>query len=86
MRYHLIELETGESPGLGVLSPRDKPVVINVRGRTELRSTAIEHLRVAIDGVPYPLPAGLSGTQACFLPDLPTAPPVPPAVRSRSGR
>jgi hypothetical protein len=86
VQYHVIELSTGESPGLGVLSPRDPPVVINVRGRTELRSSSIENLRVSIDGVPYFLPGGLRGHQACFLPDLTTSPPPPPASGARSNR
>ena len=46
----MVELSTGEVPGLGVLSPRDKPVVINVKGATELRANFLEHLRVEIDG------------------------------------
>ena len=82
MRYQLIELSTGEVPGLGVLSPRDKPPVINVRGLTELRSSAIEHLRVEIDGVPFALPAGLTGALPCFLPDPFTSPPIPAPVRA----
>jgi len=80
VRYQVVELNTGEVPGLGVLSPRDKPAVINVKGPTELRSTFLEHLRVEIDGVPYPLPASLKGALPVFLPDPPTAPsPLRPA-------
>lgn len=80
IRYQLNELDTGEVPGLGVLSPRDKPVVINVKGPTELRSSAIEHLRVHIDGVPYPLPSSVHGAIPVFLPDPFTVPPKPKAA------
>ncbi len=77
VRYQVTELNTGEVPGLGVLSPRDKPVVINVKGPTELRATFVEHLRVEIDGVPFPMPASVAGAIPVFLPDLPTTPPAP---------
>jgi hypothetical protein len=62
VRYQVIELNTGEVPGLGMLSPRDKPVVINVKGPSELRSSSVEHLRVQIDGVPFPIPASKPAT------------------------
>ena len=51
-----------------MLSPRDKPVVINVKGPSELRSSAVESLRVQIDGIPFPIPANLALTgAAAFL-------------------
>ncbi len=80
VRYQVVELLTGEVPGLGVLSPRDKPAVINVKGPTELRATFLENLRVEIDGVPFPMPATVKGALSVFLPDPPTAPPVPRPV------
>ena len=86
VRYQVVELLTGEVPGLGVLSPRDKPVVINVKGQTELRATFMEHLKVEIDGVPFPMPANVRGALSVFLPDPPTAPPAPrpaPAAKRR---
>ncbi len=83
VRYQLIELSSGEVPGMGVLSPRDKPLVINVRGPTELRSSAIEHLRVEIDGVPFALPVRLAGALPCFLPDPFTSPPMPRPAPAR---
>jgi hypothetical protein len=83
VQYQVIEQLTGEVPGRGVLSPRDKPVAINVKGPTELRSTFIEHLRVEIDGVPFPLPANLKGALPVFLPDPPTTPPVPRPAPAR---
>ncbi len=84
VRYQVVELNTGEVPGLGVLSPRDKPVVINVKGPTELRATFLENLRVEIDGVPFPMPATVKGALSVFLPDPQTAPPVPrPAPAKR---
>ena len=76
VRYQVIEQNTGEVPGLGVLSPRDKPVVINVKGPSELRSSAIENLRVQIDGVPYPVPPSVTGAMYVALPDTFTSPPV----------
>lgn len=82
----MVELSTGEVPGLGVLSPRDKPVVINVKGATELRANFLEHLRVEIDGAPFPIPADLKGALAVFLPDLPTSPPVPRPVPTGKAR
>ena len=75
----MIELNTGESPGYGMLSPRDKPVVINVKGPSELRSSAVEHLRVQIDGVPFPIPASGTGAMIVALPDTFTTPPPPKA-------
>jgi hypothetical protein len=69
-----------------MLSPRDKPVVINVRGPTELRASFIEHLRVEIDGAPFPLPGYLKGALPVFLPDPPTAPPAPRPVPAPKGR
>ncbi len=83
VRYQVVELLTGEVPGLGVLSPRDKPVVINVKGPTELRATFLENLRVEIDGVPFPMPATVKGALSVFLPDPPTAPPVPRPVPAK---
>ena len=80
VRYQVIELNTGETPGLGVLSPRDKPVVINVKGPSELRSSAVEHLRVKIDGIPFPIPATITGAMFVALPDTFTSPPVPKAA------
>ncbi len=84
VRYQVIELNTGETPGLGVLSPRDKPVVINVKGPSELRSSAVEHLRVKIDGIPFPIPATITGAMLVALPDAFTSPPgskaAPPPV------
>ena len=80
VRYQLIELDTGEVPGLGMLSPRDKPVVINVKGPSELRSSAIENLRVKIDDVPFPIPASVTGAMIVALPDTFTTPPLPKAV------
>jgi hypothetical protein len=76
IRYQVIELETGEVPGYGMLSPRDKPVVINVRGASELRSSAVEHLRVKIDGVPFPIPASVTGAMHVALPDALTGSPA----------
>ncbi|MEN9536798.1 MAG: hypothetical protein RLZZ178_795 [Verrucomicrobiota bacterium] len=86
VQYQVIEQHTGEVPGRGVLSPRDKPVVINVKGPTELRSTFLEHLRVEIDGVPFPLPADVKGALPVFLPDPPTSPPTPRPVPASQGR
>ncbi len=84
VRYQVVELLTGEVPGLGVLSPRDKPVVINVKGPTELRATFLENLRVEIDGVPFLMPATVKGALSVFLPDPQTAPPAPrPAPAKR---
>jgi hypothetical protein len=77
VRYQLIELDTGEVPGLGMLSPRDKPAVINVKGPSELRSSAVENLRVKIDDVPFPIPASVSGAMIVALPDTFTTPPAP---------
>ena len=82
----MIELNTGESPGYGMLSPRDKPIVINVKGPSELRSSAVENLRVQIDGVPYPLPASVTGAMFVSLPDAATAPPAPKASPAASGQ
>lgn len=79
-RYQVIELNTGETPGLGMLSPRDKPVVINVKGPSELRSSAVENLRVQIDGIPFPLPSTVTGAMFVALPDTFTSPPAPKAV------
>ena len=76
-RYQVIELNTGEIPGFGVLSPRDKPVVVNVKGPSELRSSAVEHLRVKIDGIPFPIPASVTGAMYVALPDTFTTPPAP---------
>ena len=76
-------------PGLGILSPRDKPVVINVKGPSELRSSAVEHLRVRIDGVPFPIPATVTGAMIVALPDTFTTPPAPkavPAPKAKPGR
>jgi hypothetical protein len=98
VRYQVIEQNTGEVPGLGVLSPRDKPVVINVKGPSELRSSAVEHLRVQIDGIPFPIPAHVTGAMFVALPDTFTTPPAPkasaaapaapkaPAPQSKKGR
>ena len=86
VQYQILEQLTGEVPGRGVLSPRDKPVVINVKGPTELRSNFLEHLRVEIDGAPFLLPPYLKGAVPVFLPDPPTTPPAPrpvPASKSR---
>ena len=80
VRYQVIELNTGETPGLGMLSPRDKPVVINVKGPSELRSSAVEHLRVKIDGIPFPIPSTITGAMFVALPDTFTSPPGPPAA------
>ena len=79
VRYQVIEQNTGEIPGYGMLSPRDKPVVINVKGPSELRSSAVEHLRVQIDGVPFPLPSAVTGAMIVALPDTFTTPPPPKA-------
>lgn len=79
VRYQVIEHDTGEVPGYGMLSPRDKPVVINVKGPSELRSSAVEHLRVQIDGVPFPIPPTVTGAMIVALPDTFTTPPPPKA-------
>jgi hypothetical protein len=79
VRYQIIEVNTGEIPGLGTLAPRDKPVVINVKGPSELRSSAVEHLRVQIDGVPFQIPANVTGAMYVALPDTFTSPPMPKA-------
>ena len=79
-RYQVIEQNTGEVPGLGMLSPRDKPVVINVKGPSELRSSAVENLRVQIDGVPFLIPPTVTGAMFVALPDTFTSPPAPKAV------
>ncbi len=84
--YQVIEQQTGEVPGRGVLSPRDKPPVINVKGPTELRSNFIEHLRVEIDGVPFLMPPYIKGAVPVFLPDPPTTPPAPRPVPASKGR
>ncbi len=63
-----------------MLSPRDKPVVINVKGPSELRSSAVENLRVQIDGVPFLIPANVTGAMFVALPDTFTSPPAPKAV------
>jgi len=76
-RYQVIEQNTGEIPGLGMLSPRDKPVVVNVKGPSELRSSAVENLRVQIDGVPFLIPATVNGAMYVALPDTFTSPPAP---------
>jgi hypothetical protein len=86
VQYQVIEQQTGEVPGRGVLSPRDKPVVINVKGPSELRSSAVESLRVQIDGIPFPLPANVSGAMIVGLPDTFTSPPVPKPVPAAKGR
>jgi hypothetical protein len=87
VRYQVIELNTGEVPGLGMLSPRDKPVVINVKGPSELRSSAVEHLRVRIDGVPFLIPSTVTGALPVFLPDTFTTPPgLPVAPKPKSAR
>ena len=70
-------MNTGEYPGVGILSPRDKPVIINVKGPSELRSSAVEHLRVQIDGIPFPIPTSVTGAMLVSLPDTFTSPPVP---------
>ena len=80
VRYQVIELNTGEIPGFGTLSPRDKPVLINVKGPSELRSSAVEHLRVKIDGIPFPIPASVTGAMYVALPDTFTPPPPPGPV------
>ena len=85
MRYQVIELNTGESPGLGMLSPRDKPVLINVKGPSELRSSAVENLRVQIDGVPFPIPATVTGAMFVALPDTFTTPPPAKAPAAVAG-
>jgi hypothetical protein len=81
-----------------VLSPRDRPVVVNVKGPSELRSSAVEHLRVQIDGVPFPIPASVSGAMYVALPDTFTSPPAAkvasgpapaaksPATKAKPGR
>lgn len=76
-----------------MLSPRDKPVVINVKGPSELRSSAVEHLRVKIDGIPFPIPGTITGAMFVALPDTFTSPPgspgapVPaPAPKAKSAR
>ena len=79
-RYQVIEQNTGEIPGLGMLSPRDKPVVVNVKGPSELRSSAVENLRVQIDGVPFLIPATVTGAMYVALPDTFTSPAVPKAA------
>ena len=63
-----------------MLSPRDKPVVVNVKGPSELRSSAVEHLRVKIDGIPFPIPATITGAMFVALPDTFTSPPAPKAI------
>ena len=63
-----------------MLSPRDKPVVINVKGPSELRSSAVESLRVQIDGIPFPLPVNVTGAMYVALPDTFTTPPAPAPV------
>ncbi len=80
VRYEVIEINTGETPGFGMLSPRDKPIVINVKGPSELRSSAVEHLRVKIDGIPFPIPATVTGAMFVALPDTFTSPPAPQAA------
>ncbi len=85
VRYQVIELNTGESPGLGMLSPRDKPVLINVKGPSELRSSAVENLRVQIDGVPFPIPATVTGAMFVALPDTFTTPPPAKAPAAVAG-
>ena len=79
-RYQVIEQNTGEVPGLGMLSPRDKPVVINVKGPSELRSSAVENLRVQIDGVPFLIPPTVTGAMFVALPDTFTSPSAPKAA------
>lgn len=79
-RYQVIEQNTGEVPGYGMLSPRDKPIVINVKGPSELRSSAVENLRVQIDGVPFLIPSTVTGAMFVALPDTFTSPPAPKAV------
>lgn len=98
VRYQVIEQNTGEIPGYGMLSPRDKPIVINVKGPSELRSSAVEHLRVQIDGIPFPIPSTVTGAMIVALPDTFTTPPAPkasaapasaskaPAPKSKKGR
>jgi hypothetical protein len=55
-------------------------VIINVKGPSELRSSAVEHLRVKIDDVPFPIPATITGAMIVALPDTFTTPPLPKAV------
>ncbi len=79
--YQVTELKTGKTPGRGMLSPRDKPVVINVKGPSMLSSDAVEHLRVKIDGIPFPIPANITGVMFVALqPETFTSPPGPPAA------
>lgn len=61
-------------------------MVINVKGPTELRATFIEHLRVEIDGVAFPLPGYLKGALPVFLPDPLTTPPAPRPAPAAKGR
>lgn len=51
--------------------------MINVKGPSELRSSAVEALRVQIDAVPFPIPAGVTGVMSVSLPDTFTTPPAP---------
>jgi hypothetical protein len=60
-----------------MLSPRDKPVVINVKGPSQLSSSAVENLRVQIDGIPFPISTSVTGAMLVSLPDTFTSPPVP---------
>jgi hypothetical protein len=80
VRYELREINTGEMRSSGVLGPKDKEVLINVKGPTELRATDIERLRVRIDGVPFLFPASAQGEVPVNFPDLETTPPIPDPV------
>jgi hypothetical protein len=80
VRYELREVNTSEVRSSGVLGPKDKEVLINVKGPTELRATNIEYLRVRIDGVPFLFPADALGEVPVNFPDVDTSPPPPEPV------
>ncbi len=51
-----------------------------MKGPSELRSSAVEHLRVKIDGIPFPIPSTVTGAMYVALPDTFTTPPPPAPV------
>lgn len=80
VRFQLTEVVTGALRANIMLGPRDEEVLINVKGATMLNATAIEALRVQIDGRRFLFPADAIGATPVLLPDTATAPPLPPPV------